>query len=218
MGLCYIVMLYMNTWCLLLKWLQRQPLTFQHCPLVVNKLWVGGHGNVWRTVLTWEWRLLGVESRWDADNHTLVLHLWCLQGTESGGTRPKMNVTQIYISLVIIIARHFFTPYGFIRTAAQHQHFIRLLMRWIERKDVLSSCSDLRRGQRQPLSIKNNIAGLVILTEMPWYLDPEPLGHNLDSPVWIKLFTDKLQVAWSVCDPGDNQTVWRWQKRNREPL
>lgn len=112
----------------------------------------------------------------------------------------------------------YFTPCGFVGAAAQHQHFIWLLVRWIQWKDVLSGCGDLGRGQ---LFHTNNIIidrQVIFDRAKFWYLHPEPLGHNLNAPVWIKLVTDKLQVALSVCYPGDDQTVWWRQKRNREPF
>lgn len=148
----------------------------------------------------WKW-LNTSQNTCDSNRNTLVVR----------ATRLSNKSIKI-ISLFFYLA-----PYGFIGAAAQHQHFIWLLMRWIQWKDVLSGCGDLGRWQLFYTNIFNREEG-DYEREKFRYLNPEPLGHNLNSPVRIKLVTDKLQVALSVCDPGDDQTVWWGERRNREPF
>lgn len=149
---------------------EGQPLMFQHCPLVAkeNQSWwmkesldlrvkASGSGEqmgCWQSpagpplvVSPRDWKWLNTfKNTWDSNINSLLVQ----------ATRLSNK------SIRLIVCFFYFPPYGFISAAAQHQHFIWLLVRWLQWKDVLSGCGDLGRGQ---LFHTNNIIDRQVISK-----------------------------------------------------
>lgn len=147
---------------------------------------------------TWQWGLLGVKSGRDADNQALIFNHWHFWGPEAKYDLDSSNLRVLsFISDKLDTWRIPCGGNGI--TSTQHQDFIRPLVLWIEGKHKLPGCCDLNRGMKE-----SDRCRFVRLPSPVLYLDPEPFGHNLDTPVWIQLLANKTQVAGPVCHPGDH--------------